>query len=169
MSADDMRVAARDLLIMNRVIASWGPKPKQTSVSSEPLSSVPAVSDRPGRSQSAPSGSEGPMAGRPLLAFPAHTHSAISSSIPERLASGVWLAASTTNAVFVSGGAMTRFDRELTADDLKPFQQYRSDRILVLSPAASLDRARQLWTTFKGSATGESRSSRGKVSSGDLP
>jgi hypothetical protein len=92
----------------------------------------------------------------------------LSTSLPERLTSGVSLVAGTTNAVFVSGATMTRFDRELMAEDLKAFQQYRSDRILVLTPAASMDRARQLWTAFKGSTTGETRTSRGKVSSGDL-
>jgi hypothetical protein len=88
---------------------------------------------------------------------------------PERLSSGVWLAGSPANAVFVSGGALTRFAHELTAGDVKAFQQYRPDRILVLAPASSLARARQLWTSFKGSSTGETTVSRGKVSSGDLP
>src|SRR5215510_2294388 len=41
MSPEDMRLAARDLLMMNRVLASWSPRPKQTSVSSEPLNSAP--------------------------------------------------------------------------------------------------------------------------------
>ena len=39
MTADDMRAAARDLLIMNRVVASWAARPKETTVSIEPLTS----------------------------------------------------------------------------------------------------------------------------------
>src|SRR5262249_29823209 len=49
------------------------------------------------------------------------------------------------------------------------FQQYRADRILVLSTASSMDRARQLWSAFKGNTNGESGVPKGKVSSGDLP
>jgi hypothetical protein len=37
-SADDMRATVRDLLLTNRVIASWPPKPKETAVSVESLS-----------------------------------------------------------------------------------------------------------------------------------
>src|SRR5262249_27925706 len=93
----------------------------------------------------------------------------LSSSPPERLASGVSLAAGSSNAVFVSGGPLSRFDHELTADDLKTFQQYPPERLLVLAPAGSMDRARQLWSTFKGRANGETPAPKGNVSSGDLP
>jgi len=178
MSADDMRVAARDLLIMNRVIATWAPKPRQTSVSTEPLTTVGAVGaaqarqraalsdDRPGRSQSAPTVREQRQVSPP--AFPQHADMAVTRSVPERLPSGVSLVASTTNAVFVTGGPITRFDHDLTADDLKAFQQYRSERILVLAPAASLDRARQLWSAFRGNPNGETGVPKGKTSTGDL-
>jgi hypothetical protein len=47
MTADDMRVAARDLLIMNRVIATWNPRPRQTTVSSQPLSPASAGELKP--------------------------------------------------------------------------------------------------------------------------
>jgi len=57
----------------------------------------------------------------------------------------------------------------LTPDDLKSFQEYGVDRILVLSTASSVDRARQLWSTFKGNTNGETGVPKGKVSSGDLP
>jgi len=63
---------------------------------------------------------------------------------------------------------MVRFNREFSSDDLKAFEQYRPDRILVMAPSSSLDRARQLWSGFKGNAGGEGGVSRGKVSSGDL-
>ena len=183
MTADDMRVAARDLLIMNRVIASWAPKPRQTSVAAEPLSPIGPVgeaqarqraasrTDRPGRRpQSAPTAGrdEGALPETPLTRFPSHTHAAVSNPLPERLSSGVSLATSAINAVFISGGTMTRFDREVTPDDLKSFQQYRADRILVLSPASSLERARQLWSAFKGNPNGETGVPKGKVSTGDL-
>src|SRR5262249_11861317 len=74
----------------------------------------------------------------------------------------------TANAVFVSGGSFTHFDHELTPEDLKPFQQYRADRILVLSTASSIDRARQLWTAFKGNTNGETALPKGSVPSGNL-
>ena len=44
MTADDLRVAARDLLLANRVLATWSPKAKQTAVEVEDLrKSDPAV------------------------------------------------------------------------------------------------------------------------------
>jgi hypothetical protein len=187
-TADDIRVAARDLLIANRVIASWAPKPRQTSVGSEPLATVGAVgeaqarqreassgeaqarqreassNDRPARSQGAPI----ELHNTARTTFPTHTHDGLFSPLPERLSSGVSIVAGTVNAVFISGGTLTRFDRDLRPDDLKSFQQYRPDRILVLSPAASLEGARQLWSTFKGNANGEIGVPKAKVSTGDL-
>jgi hypothetical protein len=141
---------------------------------SEPL--TPAAESGP-----SPSGrgvAEGRGEGRPnassqlevsLSAFPPHSHSAFMTSPPERLPSGVSIAASTGTAIFVSNGPMVHLDREISPDDLKGFEQYRADRILVLTSAASADRARQLWSAFKGNANGEGGVSRGKVSSGDLP
>jgi hypothetical protein len=75
---------------------------------------------------------------------------------------------STSNAVFVAGSGMTRFNREITAEDLKPFERFRPERILVLVPNSALGRARQLWSSFKGASNGETGVSRGKVSNGDL-
>jgi len=168
MSADEMRVAARDLLIMNRVIAAWAPKPRQTTVSSELLSSASATVPSASATAVSDRTAEASRSELPARAFPAHSHPAFTAALPERLISGVWLAASTANAVYASGGAMTRFEREPGAEDLKAFQQYRADRILVLAPAPGLERARRLWSTFKGSPDGEGAASRGKVSSGDL-
>jgi hypothetical protein len=105
--------------------------------------------------------------GTPAL-FPAHSDRTFSPSLPEKLTSGVSITGSTVNAVFVSGGSFTRFDHEPTPDDLKPFQQYRADRILVLSTASSIDRARQLWSAFKGNANGETALPKGSVPSGNL-
>jgi hypothetical protein len=62
-----------------------------------------------------------------------------------------------------------RYAQEPTTDDLKSFQKYRAGRILVFTPAASMDRSRQLWSSFKGSAGGEIGVPKGNVSSGDLP
>ena len=169
MSPEDMRVAARDLLIMNRVLASWSPRPKQTVVSSEPLNSapLPGSSGFPGQSPAPAPASAGNTSS--AAAFPGHTDRPFSPAPPERLSSGVSLVVSNTNAVFISGGSLTRFNRDLTPDDLKGFQQYRADRILVLSTASSTDRARQLWSAFKGNANGETAVPKGTVSSGDLP
>jgi hypothetical protein len=177
MTADDMRVAARDLLIMNRVIATWAPKPRLTSVSSEPLAPAAgaageqraaSIDDRSGRSQSFQA--VGEQSQLSATRFPQHADATatVPPSPAERLASGVSLVAAASNAVFVSGGPMTRFDRDLTADDLKAFQQYRAERILVLAPAGSIDRARQLWSAFRGNPNGETGVPRGKTSSGDL-
>jgi hypothetical protein len=167
MSADDLRVAARDLLIMNRVIASWAPRARQASVSAEPLN---AVSSRPEAGKTLPvTRNSTPLdESRPLTTFPAHTHPAIATPLSERLGSGVSIAASTSFAVFVAGGPITKFDRELTPEDVKAFQQYRGEHILVLAPAESMDRMRQLWSVFKGTGS-ESGLPKGKVSGGDLP
>jgi hypothetical protein len=168
MSADDMRVAARDLLIANRVIATWDPKSKQTSVTSEPLTPAAATTTTPRRTAERKRDSAQPQEKIAPAPFPAHTDAPITTPVPERLPNGVSIVASNTNAVFVNGSSLTRFDREPTAGDLKLFEQYRSERILVLTPAASLDRARQLWSGFNGNSSGPTPVSRGKVSSGDL-
>ncbi len=166
MSADDLRVAARDLLIMNRVIATWAPKPRQTLVTTESLNTT--TSPPPPSPSGRWTRAEGAQGEGPLTQFPNHTHSTISTALPERLSSGVSLVASSTNAIFISGGTITRFDHDFTPDDLPPFQQYRADRILVLTPASSLERARQLWSAFKGNPSGETGVPHGKISSGDL-
>jgi hypothetical protein len=167
MTADDLRVAARDLLIMNRVIASWAPKPQQTAVAVEDLRStakpVPALPAE--RSAVAPVKNQTSF---PLSPFPPHTDSVPSTPLAERLASGVSLVTSNVNAVFVSGGSLIRFDHELTAEDMKTFQKYRPERILVLAPQLSMDRARRLWSEFKGTPNGEIGVPKGRVSSGDL-
>jgi hypothetical protein len=173
MSPEDMRVAARDLLMMNRVLATWSPRPRQTAVSSEPLDTAPLPGSPASPvdvdfSRRAPA-KAGADSANPGNAFPGHKDSPFSPAPAERLSSGVSLVVSNTNAVFVSGGSLTRFNRDLTPDDLKGFQQYRADRILVLSTASSMDRARQLWTAFKGNANGETAVPKGTVSSGDLP
>jgi hypothetical protein len=168
MTADDMRVAVRDLLILNRVIVTWPPKPRQTSVSAESLSAV----NRPAPSspaKNAPRAEAVPQAEASQVKFPTHTEPSVLTTPAERLSSGVSLAASNVHAVFVSGGPFTRFDHEPTAADVAPFQKYRPERLLVLAPASSLDRARQLWASFTGSANGEIGVPNGNVSSGDLP
>jgi hypothetical protein len=168
MTSDDIRGAVRDLLIMNRVIASWAPKPKETSVSVESL--TPAVSSS--SAQPSPTGRGLPAQrsgeGR-IVFFPSHTDAPTSTPLPERLPSGVSLVASNINAIFVAGGALTRLDHEPSADDLKEFSKYRAERILVLAPAASLARAREIWNNFKGSNSGPTGVPKGKVATGDLP
>ena len=90
MTADDMRVAARDLLIMNRVIASWAPKVRETAVEVESLSGGAA------EARLSPALSARPLAGEeagnaPITAFPEHKHTMQSSPLPEKLTSGVSL------------------------------------------------------------------------------
>jgi hypothetical protein len=168
MTADDLRVAARDLLLMNHVIASWAPKPQQTVVAVEDLRSVskPIPVSRLEPSTIVPA-TEG--AASRYSPFALHKDSTLSMPLAERLVSGVSLIASNVNAVFLSGGALSRFDHELTAGDLTAFQKYRPERILVLAPQSSLDRQRQLWSSFKGTPDGEVGVPKGNISSGDLP
>ena len=89
--------------------------------------------------------------------------------MPQRLASRVSLVASNVNAVFVSGGTLTKFDHEPDAQTLKSFEKYRADRILVLTSASAIDHAREIWSGFKGNDSGETGVPKGPVSSGDLP
>src|SRR5207244_4858795 len=101
--------------------------------------------------------------------FPPHKDPPQNVAVAEKLASGVSLAASTVNAVFVSGSALTKYDREPDADIMKSFEKFRADRILVLAPAGALDRARELWSSFRSSDSREAGVPKGPVSSGDLP
>ena len=167
-TADDLRAAVRDLLIMNHVVASWGPKPKETSVSAQPLASAAPSAPQPpppGKEKEAQSFQ---IEGKTVI-FPVHTDAPTSTAVPERLPSGVSLVSSTTYAVFVSGEALTRFDHEPAADDLKDFSKYRAERILVLAPSPSVARAREVWSNFKGSNSRPTSAPKGKVSTGDLP
>ena len=52
---------------------------------------------------------------------------------------------------------------------LNQFQAYQADRILVLTPGASMDRTRQLWSSFKGGGNRDAAVAKGRVSTGDLP
>jgi hypothetical protein len=166
MTADDVRVTARDLLLANRVVATWSPKVKQAAVEVEDL----------GKSAQAPkpstASSQQPVPEVEALAtpnFPAHTDVNTSFGLPEKLVSGVSVVASNINGVFVSGAALTQYDSELDADILKAFQAYRPERILVLAPPQSIDRERRLWSTFRGNTSGNTGVAKGNVSTGDLP
>jgi hypothetical protein len=172
MTADDVRVAARDLLVENRVVATWSPKARQTAVEVEDLGRnsgalrpSPAALPRNGGGLS-PQGEAQTLT---VPAFPQHSHSAQTTALAERLNSGVSLIASNTNAVFVSGGALTRYEREPDAEIVKSFQNYRADQILVLATQESMDRARQLWGSFKGNNSGNTGVPKGNISTGDLP
>jgi hypothetical protein len=167
MTADDVRVAARDLLLANRVVATWSPKPKQAVVEVEDLGkgdSSAALSTSASRQPSLAN------VGRiELPAFPSHTDVNSVLRLPEKLTSGVSLLVSNVNAVFVAGEAMTRYPGEMTAETLKAFQGYPPGRILVFSSPEMLDRTRQLWSSFKGNNNGSTGVARGNVSTGDLP
>jgi hypothetical protein len=166
-TADDIRAAVRDLLLANRVIATWPPKPVQTEVEVENLSGGKAEA-RP--SPGAPAERQPlPVGEVTIVAFPPHTDARQSMPVPERLPSGVSVVASTVNGVFVSGGALTKYDHEPDADTVKTFQKYAANRILVLTPGSSLPHQRELWSAFKGSNSQEAVVPKGPVSSGDLP
>ena len=69
----------------------------------------------------------------------------------------------------MSGESLRRFEQEPDMETLKTFQNYRADRILVLAPPDSIDRARRLWSSFRGNENGNTGVSKGSVSAGDLP
>ena len=166
-TSDDLRAAARDLLLSNRVIATWAPKPAETQVEVENL-----AENRQGLKPVATVTAAGQQAATvpfELTPFPTHMDASEHSTVPERLASGISLLASDLNAVFVSGGALTKYNREPDAEIMKSFQEDSAERILVLTPAATLNAMRDLWTGFKGSNGGEAGVPRGPISSGDLP
>jgi hypothetical protein len=164
-TSDDFRAAARDLLSMNRVIVTWPPKLKQTTVESESLDAAPQPSPT-GRGSGEAAG-EGAVV-QPFP-FPPHKDPPQNVDVPQRLSSGVSLVASNVNAVFVSGISWTKYDHEPDADTVKSFEKYPAERILVLAPARSIDHARELWSSFKGVPTREAAVPKGPVSSGDLP
>jgi hypothetical protein len=165
MTADDVRVAARDLLLANRVLATWSPKVKQTAVDVEDLRTT---GQAPKPSAASERGLPETVA-LPTPAFPQHSDPTANLSPPEKLASGVSLAPSNINGVFVTGGPLTKYDKEPDTDTLRAFQNYRSDRILVLSPPQSVDSERRLWGSFRGNASGNTAVAKGNVSAGDLP
>ena len=174
MTTDDFRAAARDLLLTNRVIATWPPKPKQTTVEAESLTGgeKPSVVGAGGsrRAPAAAGAYDGSEDARiETFPFPSHKDSVQGLPAPQRLDSGVSILPSNINAVFVSGGTITKYDREPDADTMKLFEKYPAGRILVLAPPAGINHARELWSSFKGSGSGERAVSKGPVSSGDLP
>jgi hypothetical protein len=166
MTADDVRVAARDLLLANRVLATWSPRAKQTAVDIEDLRKAgPAAKSEP----AAPQPSLVEAKALLIPAFPQHSDPTPKISVPEKLSSGVSLVASNINGVFVMGGALTKYDKEVDLEVLRTFQTYRPDRILVLAPPQSMDSARRLWTTFRGNTGGTTGVAKGNIASGDLP
>jgi hypothetical protein len=174
MTADDVRAAVRDLLLANRVIATWPPLPVQTKVEVENLSKGTPKAGQPppaAPSQARASGATEPLPVEEVLVipFPSHQDPAQDVPVPQGLASGVSLVESNINGVFVSGGALTKYDHEPDSDTLKAFQKYRAERILVFTPQSSLAHQRELWSAFKGSDNPEVGVPKGPVSSGDLP
>src|SRR5262249_4097715 len=107
-------------------------------------------------------------------------------STPERLSSGVWVAASDEPTIFLSGpeksglpegnrrdgpnGSVWKSVAIADESVVHAFQKYRADRILVLYPAALRDRTRSVWASFKGN-TGDASvvNPVGNVANIDLP
>jgi hypothetical protein len=167
MTADNVRVAVRDLLLANRVLAAWSPKARQAVVEVEDLGKSQAPRPSPAASQRPlPEGEAGPMQ---LPAFPQHSHTNHTAGLAEKLGSGVSLTASNINGVFVAGGTLTRYDRDFDLETLRMFQTTGPERILVLARPESMDRARQVWSSFKGNPAANTGVTRGNVASGDLP
>jgi hypothetical protein len=179
MTADDVRAAVRDLLLANRVIATWPPLPEQTKLEVENLSQgkgdarpspgAPSTEASPDRARASRAPEPLPGGEAAMTPFPSHKDSPQDAPVPERLASGVSVVASNINGVFVSGGALTKYDHEADSDTVKAFQKYGAERILVLTPQSSLAHQRELWSAFRGSDSREAGVPKGPVSSGDLP
>ena len=169
MTMNDLRAAMRDLLLMNRVIATWPPKPRQTTVEVENLGGESRPSTGASSTRRPLAEGEGKTSEVPIVAFPTHKDPPQNVDVPERLASGVSLAVSNIDAVFVSGGSLTKYDHEPDAGTVRSFEKYSADRILVLAPPGSMDHARELWSSFKGTANREAAVPKGPVSGGDLP
>src|SRR5262249_25052924 len=127
-----------------------------------------------------------PLSAVPVLAFPAHTHTQATQTTPQRLNSGVSLVASSIAGVFLSSpgsdaptrgtrrdgpnGLMWKSDSIADPNPVRAFQKYRGDRILVLVPPQSLDRAQTAWTAFKGNNQDTAVVNPiGKVANIDLP
>ena len=169
---DELRAAVRDLLLMNRVIATWPPKPKQTTVLVENLNEVPQAkpsSRGRGLRDGQPAGAPGEGPGLEPPSFPLHNDLPQTIDVAQLLPSGVSLVASNVNGVFVSGATLTTYDHVPDAETVKSFEKYRADRILVLAPPGAIDRAREIWSRFKGADSGETGVWKGSISSGDLP
>ena len=169
MTTDDLRAGMRDLLLMNRVIATWPPKPKQTTVEVENLAGETRPSAGASSTRHPLAEGEGRASEVSMVAFPAHKDPPQNVDVPQRLASGVALAISNINGVFVSGGTLTKYDQEPDIRTVRSFEKYSANRILVLTPAATMDHARELWSSFSGSASREVGVPKGPVSNGDLP
>jgi hypothetical protein len=164
-SADDMRAAARDLLMFNRVVASWPPAARQLTIEVEALDKQPA----PSVSERRPTAAIEKAVIIPAP-YPPHAHPPLPAGAPERLPSGVSLVQSTMDGVFVAGAGLTIIEQAPGEQVMTRFQEYRPDRILVLATAASRDRAQQLWSAFKGNPS-DARAlyPPGEVTAGDLP
>lgn len=170
-SADDLRATARDLIVANRVLATWAPKIRQATVQVESLTGgavqpEATASVLPGLQGTAPAVIE-TIQPQP---FPPHTHAAYTWGPAERLASGVSMMPSNGFGVFVAGAGLTRFEAEPDLSTMKRFEIYRPGRVLVLVRPEALERARQAWSGFRGNIADTALIIPNvTVSSGDLP
>jgi hypothetical protein len=179
-TVDDIRATVRDTIAANRVVASWSAKPKQNTVQVESISAASSAIAAKAELELRP------LNAIPAPVFPPHPQPAKIYSTPERLGSGVWLAASSISAVFVSGadssglpegvqrsgsnGALWVFNGTADANTVRAFQKYRADRMLILSPPGTTEAARSLWNTFKSNDRDATVVAlQGKVANIDLP
>ena len=162
-SADDLRVAARDF-VTDHAAVSWSPKPRQVSVDVESLDAptlpVGAVNDRASLPE---------LSAISIPAYPPHPHALTDEVPPERLVSGVSVVPSSKHVIFVAPQDFRIFDREPTLDDMKAYEVYRPQRILVMAPVEALPRVKERWAAFSGN-TGDTiqNESIGDVANVDL-
>ena len=163
LSADDVRIAARDFLSA-RVVASWSPMPKQVTIDVEPLD-APSTSGRPNDSGLVPE-----LSSVPLPVRSPHEDRREPDVLPVPLASGVSIVPSSKHAIFVAPGDLRVFDYEPGSAEVQLYEKYSPQRILVMAPASALPRARQLWSGFTGNpADAPPAPSLGEVANADLP
>src|SRR5262249_14512640 len=145
------RSAARDLLLANRVIASWSPKPKETTIGVESLSA--------GSPAARGAGSQvvtdlAPVRTNP---FPPHSDRPYMQHKPERLASGVTVVGSSAFAIFVAPSLLEVFKDEPKFQAMQSYAEYAAGRILVMAPPDALDRMKQQWNLFLGNPVDSSQ------------
>ncbi len=163
MSSDDLRAAARDLLVMNHVIATWPPSSQRTTVTIENLDDPKAPDSQ--LEQTSKENVESIV----LPPFPPHADTSQLSALPERLESGIWLIAGSVHAIYVAGDDLNILPGEPDQAVVSSYRRFRSERILVMSPVNALSRVRELWKNFVGNLRDEDRRPpAGSVSSGDL-
>ncbi len=166
-NADDMRVAARNLVEEQWMVAGWSPRVRSLrldSVQLKDLSSSPAA-------EPAQAPRMAPMGPVRLSPFPPHSDRESKEATPEKLASGVSIVPGWTYAVFVAPDMLQTFSRPPSDELLQTsFGEFRAQRILVMAPPESFEGIRNQWQQFRGNLQdGTPVAIQGNITSVDVP